>query len=189
MNPVLVFLGLFAALVAAMMLLRDHTAKPILRSLDVIQEDWLTARFGPTWRVDLHGEFQCNPAEKCHRVLRSIESAAQIKADGGPWLVKKDLLIVDEKRVYWHCLLSSLEGYKSPEVTLTLISELRARRALFNQRKLYFAAFGQHPHRDQLTVDAHASLVAKLERFESELHPAEKFAMKPIGQEFGAKIK
>lgn len=142
-------------------------------------QSWLLQQFGLPFTEDAFGHRPPSASHigtlKSHRVLRQQLQEMPPGQHSEHYTLNATLILADEKNHYWLALYSSSsKGGRAPVVTLTQpphferITELRARRALFNDPKAYHAAFGQAPTRASL--DAWRRQHPAQDRFERERH-------------------
>ena len=145
---------LYFAIVVGVLLLviyGERRASRVVALLKKQEADFFTARFGARVISKSQGGETVANQVKCYRVLRESRFSSRLSDDqGGLLVVKSDVLIVDQADHYWHCLLTTIEKRTVTDMALTSLTELRARRALFNKPKLYIAAFGSPPQKSQL---------------------------------------
>ena len=137
----------------------ERRANRIVAALKKQEANFFTERFGSRVISKLQGgDVQANQA-KWYRVLRESRFSSRLSDDqGGLLVVKSDILIVDQANHYWHCMLTTIEKQSITDMALTSLTELRARRALFNRPELYIAAFGSPPQKSLLLGLGEASV-------------------------------
>ena len=139
---------------------RTRRVIPLLKKQE---SDFLSEKFGARWMQAQQNADTSQGVFKWYKILREQQFSSRLSdEEGGLLFVKNDILIADQENRYWHCLLTTVES-RSTEMALTALTELRARRALFNQPKTYIAAFGIHPQKSQLLNLEEASAGASAE--------------------------
>ena len=121
--------------------------------------------------------------EPSNRQVLSLRDEWLTRDDGGSYFVKRTALVRYNHSQYAFLMLFSDQSNRLVEP----ISELRARRALFNHPANYEAAFGSLPDRKDL--QPLIVMEQKLDAFDTALHGKELHAQTPIGKEFGARVR
>jgi hypothetical protein len=174
MTPILIFCVVFGlAILLAMVALSSKKNKPNPEELKNIAE--LKRLFGH--RIIPHRGIASAPqfAAKWYAELRITSQDDRSEDDYVGSTACSDVVFKDHT-----------EKYNNVSVVTTQLDELRARRALFNDPANYVKAFGEAPHRDQISAITQRNQKDKLAQFDINIHGGEMMAVEAIGQEFNA---
>ncbi|CAN7438617.1 hypothetical protein [Polaromonas sp. LjRoot131] len=121
----------------------------------------LAERFGARRQGSTNDMLAAEEALKWYRPLREKPSTGHLGDEqGGLFFVYNDMLLADSEGHYWHCLATTtMDQHEKPKLVLTNLSELRARRALFNDPAAYLAAFGNRPEKSDLSTLSDTSVM------------------------------
>lgn len=119
-------------------------------------------------------------------ILRENRAYDMGNDDSSDYAGCSDFVIKTHDHQFFHLLVKSWSNGRNPpslssdKPVITPLTELRTRRALFNDKDSYKRAFGELPDITQIRV------AEKLNTFDLEAHQTEIANGQPVGREFGA---
>ena len=142
---------LFASGCIALVIYERGKSRRIFLELKRRELDFFTQRFGTRLMISTLDNCSNQNSVLWYRVLREHLSDGRLpEGDGSLLFLKSDVLLKDHDGYFWHCMLKVIEMRDKPEFLITHLSELRARKAIFNYPKIYHDAFGECPDISQL---------------------------------------
>jgi hypothetical protein len=142
--------------------------------------------FGRELTIDGGKVIELPTVQRWFVTLRESRAYDMGNDDSSDYAGCSDFIIRTHDQQFFHLLVKSWSNRRTPpnlsseKPVVTALTELRARRALFNDSESYKKAFGELPD------IAHIRLAEKLNQYDPSVQQSKLADGKPLGHEFGA---